>query len=63
VITDRRASAGSRSAQHGERDGRDVPPAAALRNPVIVSVSDLLGLLAVSFSVLERRVRGVEIVA
>ncbi len=31
--------------------------------PVIVSVLVLLGLLAVSISVLERRVRGVEIVA
>jgi len=31
--------------------------------PVIVSVLILLGLLAISFSVLERRVRGVEIVA
>jgi ABC-type transport system involved in multi-copper enzyme maturation permease subunit len=31
--------------------------------PVIVSILILLGLLAVSFSVLERRVRGVEIVA
>jgi len=31
--------------------------------PVIVSIVILLGLLAVSFSVLERRVRGVEIVA
>ena len=31
--------------------------------PVIVSILVLLGLLAVSFSVLERRVRGVEIVA
>jgi hypothetical protein len=32
VITGRRAWPGCRSAQHGERHGRDVPPAAALRN-------------------------------